>query len=54
MGDINMEQIKTNKKGLIPTQDQALQTKKERACMMILRSGVESITGLEIQDLRCH
>lgn len=45
-----MEDINTNKKGLIPTQDQALQTnklnttlihdikvvtKKERACMMI-------------------
>jgi hypothetical protein len=60
--------MSNNKKGPIPAQDQALQisklnttpihhikcqTKKERAYMMILQSGANGITGLDIQS-HCH
>nr|WP_321271547.1 hypothetical protein [uncultured Tolumonas sp.] len=53
-----MGQINTNKNGLISTQDQALQSNKPnttpihdvktatKICMMIMRSGMQGITGL--------
>lgn len=68
MGDMDMEQNNTHKKGSIPPQNQAFQIdisnttpdhnikppcKEEQVYMMILSSGSTGITGLDIQR-HCH